>query len=104
MLTANHVTASQQSAKGFDPKLMATLQKMLDPNRFYPDLKNDPDLFIELPEMAGFWAGEVKDGYRSDTTSMNINLISKYKPGYNPAHVVWLCSETFYRWERVVRK
>ena len=34
MLTANHVTASQQSAKGFDPKLMATLQKMLDPNRF----------------------------------------------------------------------
>ncbi|MBT7721347.1 MAG: hypothetical protein HN739_00705 [Gammaproteobacteria bacterium] len=72
-----------EGPEGFDPKLMATLQKILDPNRFYPDLKNDPDLFIALPEMAGFWAGEIKDGDRSDTTGMNINLISKYKPGYN---------------------
>ena len=38
MLTANHAAASQQSAKGFDPKLMATLQKMLDPNLFRKQL------------------------------------------------------------------
>ena len=53
-VTELHAAAKEKaSAKNFDPKLVASLQKLLDPNRFYPDLKNDPDTFVELPEMAG---------------------------------------------------
>ena len=71
------------NAKEFDPKLVATLQKMLDPNRYYPDLKNHPDFYVEMPAMSGTWAGEINGGFSSGTTGYRINLISKYAPGVN---------------------
>ena len=79
-VTELHAAAKEKAnAKNFDPKLIASLQKLLDPNRFYPDLKNDPDTFVELPEMAGPWAGLVAGGLSHFyITSPNTTLASKY--------------------------
>ena len=79
-VTELHAAAKEKaSAKNFDPKLVASLQKLLDPNRFYPDLKNDPDTFVELPEMAGPWAGLVAGGLSHFyITSPNTTLASKF--------------------------
>ena len=79
-VTELHAAAKEKAnAKNFDPKLIASLQKLLDPNRFYPDLKNDPDTFVELPEMAGPWAGLVAGGLSHFyITSPNTTLASKF--------------------------
>ena len=61
-VTELHAAAKEKaSAKNFDPKLVASLQKLLDPNRFYPDLSgifnssslNAASQFLYIPRFEG---------------------------------------------------
>lgn len=62
------------------------------PDRYYPDWRHDPDFYLELPTLGGFWGGRLNSEAHNYTFSTrNLNFLNRYEPSnvYNPKRI-WL--------------
>jgi len=60
------------------------------PDRYYPDWRHDPDFYLELPTLGGFWGGRLLSETHLDAVSnRNLNFINRYEPadGYTDKRI-----------------
>ena len=60
------------------------------PDRYYPDWRHDPDFYLELPTLGGFWGGRLNsEAHNYAFTTYNINIMNRYGPPnvYTPKRI-----------------